>query len=179
METPKKRSKFKIGCLGSIGIVIIFFIICAFGSTQTAKSINNAANQVSTTSQKITNDINSHSNNEPTTKPVPKPQPIEKTQPVVQQHPVQEKQPVVQHQSNQQQNNTADENIFNSNGVVKTLGTGYDHAKLHSGPSSSSSGYDLTPGTQVQILGESNEYYHVELSNGTTGYIYAPFVARN
>ena len=44
METPKKRSKFKIGCLGIIIIVIIIVIICAFagGKTQTPTVVNGA-----------------------------------------------------------------------------------------------------------------------------------------
>lgn len=75
-------------------------------------------------------------------------------------------------------NTTNHESTFNPNGVVKKLGNGHDHAKLHSSPSSSSSGYDLGAGTPVQILGETNEYYYVDLSNGNTGYIYAPYVER-
>ncbi|MFR5265203.1 hypothetical protein [Clostridium sp.] len=75
-------------------------------------------------------------------------------------------------------NTTNNESTFNPNGVVKKLGNGYDHAKLHSSPSSSSSGFDLGVGTPVQILGEINEYYHVDLSNGNSGYIYAPYVER-
>lgn len=81
--------------------------------------------------------------------------------------------------NNNNNNNNGGKSAFNPTGTVKTLGNGYDHAKLHSSASSSSSGYDLSPGTQVQILGESNEFYYVELQNGSTGYIYAPFVARN
>lgn len=84
-----------------------------------------------------------------------------------------------QAQNQNNNNNNGGESTFNPNGTVKQLGNGYDHAKLHSSASSSSSGYDLSPGTQVQILGESNEFYYVELQNGSTGYIYAPFVARN
>lgn len=76
---------------------------------------------------------------------------------------------------NASNNNTSS---FTANGIVKKLGTGYYHARLHSGPSSSSSGYDLSAGTPVLILGESNEFYNVQLSDGTTGYIYAPYVIR-
>lgn len=75
-------------------------------------------------------------------------------------------------------NTNNNSNTIEGNGIVKKLGTGYYHAKLHSAPSSSSSGYDLTPGTQVQILGEVNEFYHVRLTNGDLGYIYAPYVER-
>ncbi len=75
-------------------------------------------------------------------------------------------------------NTNNNSNTIEGNGIVKKLGTGYYHAKLHSAPSSSSSGYDLTPGTQVQILGEINEFYHVRLTNGDLGYIYAPYVER-
>ena len=84
-----------------------------------------------------------------------------------------------QTQNQNNNNNNGGESAFNPNGTVKQLGNGYDHAKLHSSASSSSSGYDLTPGTQVQILGESNEFYYVKLQNSSTGYIYAPFVTRN
>ncbi|MFR5266676.1 SH3 domain-containing protein [Clostridium sp.] len=81
-----------------------------------------------------------------------------------------------QHRTTTKDNNNSQ--TFSGNGIVKKLGTGYYHAKLHSAPSSSSSGYDLTPGTQVQILGETNEFYHVKLTDGEVGYIYAPYVER-
>lgn len=82
---------------------------------------------------------------------------------------------VTNNNQNASNNNTSS---FTANGIVKKLGTGYYHARLHSGPSSSSSGYDLSAGTPVLILGESNEFYNVQLSNGATGYIYAPYVIR-
>lgn len=121
----------------------------------------------------------------------PKAAPVAATpKPVVTSHPVEPKpQPVVSTQSQQAsssavntQNNNSSNNDNSSSyntGVIKTLGTGRHHARLHTSPSAHSSGYDLEGGTVVTILGETNGYYHVRLQDGSTGYVYEHYVSYN
>lgn len=82
--------------------------------------------------------------------------------------------------TNTQNNSNNNDNSSSYNtGVIKTLGTGRHHARLHSSPSAHSSGYDLDGGTVVTILGETNGYYHVRLQDGSTGYVYEHYVSCN
>ena len=109
--------------------------------------------------------------------------------PVAISHPVESKpQPVASVQNKQatpavvntQNNSSNNDNSSNyQTGVIKTLGTGRYHARLHSSPSVHSSGYDLDGGTVVNILGETNGYYHVQLQDGSTGYVYEHYVSCN
>lgn len=197
MALSKKKS---IGC-GCLTVLVIVIVILITLMVIGANSLNNAATKINKDSNKATKAINAWGNDKEqptnTTKNAGSvvkkqtPAPIATQQNTNNNNVANNPTPIVTQTqvtkvTNNQQPNTATQtnnnngggSNFNSNGVVKQLGDGYDHAKLHSGPSSSSYGYDLSPGTQVQILGESNEFYNVELSNGTTGYIYAPFVTR-
>lgn len=81
--------------------------------------------------------------------------------------------------STQNNSNNNDNSSNYQTGVIKTLGTGRYHAVLHSSPSSQSSGYDLDGGTVVTILGQSNNYYHVQLQDGSTGYVYEHYISCN
>ena len=173
----KQGNWFKVNVNGVTGYIFKEYI-----STNTVDSSNllpPTNNPVKTSIQKSTKSApkttkitsSDQQHNNAVTSPVkPKNQP-QKPQP-------QKPQPQTTQTSNKK-NNVNITQPFNSNGIIKKLGTGYDHAKLHSAPSSSSSGYDLSPGTPVKILGKSQGFYHVELPNGTTGYVYAPFVANN
>lgn len=66
MDEPKKKSKFKIGCLGFIGIIIVFFIICAIGAGNNGNP--SVVNTSSNTSNAPTTTQNSTTSPAPTTK---------------------------------------------------------------------------------------------------------------
>ncbi len=140
-------------------------------NSNNTKTISTSTNNKATTNSSSINNTNSENNKENSTaqKASKESTPSHKT--VTESGTTQK-----QHKTTTKDNDNSQ--TFSGNGIVKKLGTGYYHAKLHSAPSSSSSGYDLTPGTQVQILGETNEFYHVKLTDGEVGYIYAPYVER-
>ncbi len=88
----------------------------------------------------------------------------------------------IDHTSTKNNNDNNSSETLTGNGIVKKLGNGEHRAHLHTEPSSSSAGPRLEPGTHVQILGETQEFYHVKITSGVysgdTGYIYAPYVER-